>query len=531
MVFGELLGGLAVRAGERFDENTKRQREIEDWQRRARVGMKIDFMRQNWDNMDVDQQTAWVNEVSPDLGVKPKDAMGMITAAKGIHSMIPQIRATPESLGSTQRGGTVTTTPSAEPAVRGVSAPATPQFSQLPQPGEVLSSSTVAPTTGGRAGIRGTPMYDMTPAQILAQQKSQQAERERQQKVAEIRASGMSPEDQDLAIKALHIPAPVLAAQERVPSVIGGGSSVGLNTIEFVSPDGKKVITAQPTRTGRLVETGTGIELDPAKIQGWTKRHVMSPYMFTTPQNTVGTVNREEIARRGIGTIVGEVPEARVAETKTPLVNLDTGNIAGEWGSRSGMGGMTGTGSPAVELGRSPRPKAEVDARTYLDGAMSQLEQIQEIAQRRPDLVGHWDYSIAASKRRLGIQNDPDANNFINALKRFSEDAIRAKEGAVIPDAMYARLENIVTGKGWTNEQQFSDDIKNAISVLTIARGKRGMQQSPTLQGRTPRAQGSGATQGTGGGAQQREQFSKSKNAYRYTLDGGVTWQPGRLPK
>jgi len=150
--------------------------------------MWTDFIRHNWDNLDSDKQQGVIEQMSPDFGIKPKDAWSMITAAKGIHGMIPQIRATPESLGPTQRGGTVTTTPSAEPAVRGVSAPATPQFSQLPQPGEVLSSSILAPTTGGEAYAPG-----MTPLQVR-----------RQRAQGDIRSSGMDADAQKVAEQALY---------------------------------------------------------------------------------------------------------------------------------------------------------------------------------------------------------------------------------------------------------------------------------------------------------------------------------------
>lgn len=174
MVFGELLGGVAMRAGERFNENTQRQRAIEDWQRSQRLGMWTDMIRKDWDNMQADQQEAVINQMAPDLGIKPKDAASMITAARGIHGLIPQIQAVPESLGPKGRQGTVNDI----------------QISDLPQPADVLSPTIMAPTTGGVASFG----RDMTPNQIKAQQIADQVQAVRQQNIGSIeQQAGLDP--------------------------------------------------------------------------------------------------------------------------------------------------------------------------------------------------------------------------------------------------------------------------------------------------------------------------------------------------
>lgn len=194
MVFGALLGGIAERAGERFHENTLRQRKIEDWQRQEHLNFLIDRAK-DWDNYDAGQQMALGSQIGEAVGAKPKDVEQWITAAKAIHSMIPQIQAVPEALGPVQRGGTVTAVPSPEAPMRGISAPATPQFSDLPTPGATLSPAIMAPSTGGTASFG----RDMTPNQMKAQQAADQAAALRKQRISEIRLSGMPQRYQDMA--------------------------------------------------------------------------------------------------------------------------------------------------------------------------------------------------------------------------------------------------------------------------------------------------------------------------------------------
>lgn len=196
MVFGELLGGLAMRGGQRMHEDLLRQRKIEDWQREQTLGQWQDFVSKNWDNMDAGQQQATIDQLAPMLGKKPKDLYPMVTASKAIHGMIPQIQAVPEMLGSTQRKGPVTATPSTEPPVRGIAAPDTIQIGQIPQPGELLSPSIMAPTTGGTASFG----RDMTPNQMIAQQKFEQGQAERAQRIREIQLGPLPDRYKQMAI-------------------------------------------------------------------------------------------------------------------------------------------------------------------------------------------------------------------------------------------------------------------------------------------------------------------------------------------
>jgi hypothetical protein len=189
VVFGELLGGVATRAGERFHENLQRQRGIEDWQRQQHLGFLTDQIR-NWDNLNADQQTVLGTQFAKAVGANPKDVESWVTATRGIHSMIPQIQATPETLGPTQRTGPVAVTPSTEAPVRGVAAPASIQIGQLPQPGEILTPSLVVPSTGHTASFG----RDMTPNQIKAQQAADQAAALRQQRMSEIGTSPLRPD-------------------------------------------------------------------------------------------------------------------------------------------------------------------------------------------------------------------------------------------------------------------------------------------------------------------------------------------------
>ena len=214
MVFGALLGGMAMRAGERFHENADKQHELEKWQRSQQLNMLSDFAAKNWDNLQEDQQQALGSQMAQVAGFKdPKAVQSMITAAKAIHGMIPQIQAVPESLGPAQRGGTVTATPSAEPPVRGIPAPTVPQFSQLPAPGETLSPAIMAPSTGGTAY---GPSY--TPNQMRAQQAADMERQIRQQNISDIQASGL-PSNIKTAGEATQfkIPAvPIIVGEERI---------------------------------------------------------------------------------------------------------------------------------------------------------------------------------------------------------------------------------------------------------------------------------------------------------------------------
>ena len=201
MVFGALLGGMAMRAGERFHENADRQHELEKWQRSKQLEFLSDQAAKDWDNWDADQQIAHGNAIGKLVGASHKDVQSWVTASKAIHGMIPQIQAVPESLGPAQRGGTVTATPSAEPGVGAIAAgnysPTVPQFSQLPAPGETLSPSIMAPTTGGTAQYG----RDMTPNQMRAQQKADMDAQLRKQQETEIDQIPGIPENMRTAAK------------------------------------------------------------------------------------------------------------------------------------------------------------------------------------------------------------------------------------------------------------------------------------------------------------------------------------------
>lgn len=246
-----------------------------------------------------------------------------------------------------------------------------------------------------------------------------------------------------------------------------GGQSVGLGTVELVSPDGKQTILAQTTRTGQLLRTGTGEVIEPESIKGWTKRHFLAPYMHITPQSTIGTVNREELARRGMGTLVGEIPDARVAESKRPVTD-EARKIIGTFGTRTGTVSEIDPQTEDFYLGGLST--AELNTRNSLINAKRQIETILEITKRRPDLIGQWDYLWEGKiKRGTGMQSDSDANALYGNLTQFAEELIRIKEGAVVPPEMYKRLQGIVAGRPWTTEQQFADDMKRALDTLDQA--------------------------------------------------------------
>jgi len=193
MVFGELLGGLAIRGGQRMHEDLLHQRQVEDWQREQDLGNWQNFVAKNWDNLDADQQTATINRGAQILGKKPKDFEFMVNAARAIHSTIPSAPSAP-ALGG-PRSGPVTSTPSTEPSVGGIAAPAQIQIGQIPQPSETATPSIFAPTP---EHMVSTP--SMTPNEVTAQRKQANDQLLRRQMANEINVAPIPPDLREAAI-------------------------------------------------------------------------------------------------------------------------------------------------------------------------------------------------------------------------------------------------------------------------------------------------------------------------------------------
>lgn len=534
MVFAELLGGMINRGGERFRESEARRLQTEDWQRQNDLALRTNFLRENWANMTPEQQQSQLSGIEPLIGLK-KGALGaMVTPAQAIHQAIPPQYA-PPALGE-PRTGAVTATPSTEApttiaqsnfqtpiqtkygavapskfAGQSIEAPANIQIGQIPTPAETATPSIFARQPGYK--IQSEPgRLQMTPNQIAARQKLEQEDAETQRKVNAIMNNEyLSDADKSESIRALFVPPAVLAAQARTTA---GPPQVGLTPIQMIDPKNpRQVISIQTTRTGQWVYSGTNTLVPPEVAKTLEPRFKNQPHWVMGQDGHPVLIDTETFLNQmkygQTPGLVGSVDTITAAETKTPLVDVNTNQVAGEWGSRSGLGGMRGTGAPVApstpgaetptappELGKSARPKAEMDTRTYYKNAQSQLDTILEIANRRPDLLGLLNYGWEGFiKRGVGLQKDEDANILYGSLDSFAEDLIRAKEGAVIPNAMYQRLRAIVAGRAWTNPQQFADDMARAKAILTNAQSQRGINPE------APAAKPERRTKGGGGGA------------------------------
>lgn len=103
------------------------------------------------------------------------------------------------------------------------------------------------------------------------------------------------------------------------------------------------------------------------------------------------------------------------------------------------------TGESLMPLELKLAPTSIVKEANFTKSAMQRLKNMAKYY--KPEYVGIVQGRIANVDRKLK-ELPPDQVKFYREFKQFNDDIVRAKEGAVIPDAMMARLE------------QFLNDIK-----------------------------------------------------------------------
>jgi hypothetical protein len=517
VVFGELLGGMLTRGGERFHEERQRQNKLDDWRTAQHLNYLTDFMSKNWDNLQADQQQALLGDYAKLTKQKPQDVMNLTTAAKAIHKIIPPQYASPETLGPTQRTGPVAVTPSAEPAVRGVAAPASIQIGQLPQPGEILSPSIMAPTTGHTASFG----RDMTAGQMVEQRKAEQAQQLRQQKVAEIMASSMDDDDKALAIRALHIPGAVLAAQERK---VSGAPNVGLSTQALISKDGKHRITVQTMRSGGyMLASGAltdpitkqtiypGQPIPPHVAADLERSYVFAPQAYVNQQGSLDVLNKTELGRQmnQQNQITGQVPDIRVAETRTPVTS-STGQVTGTVGSRSGsvvpISG-TGAGGSAAPLYKGAISEGAQAARGQIQIFQDSLNKIGPLVEKHKDVVGRVSGNIEKVKAWAGWSKE-EVDDLIGELNTVKNTYIYMVSGKQINEAEQARLSAVMPDIGLPPNRLKNNLARFKRIVDTMARVREmGRPEGATsaelsaadreVGGGSPSTQGGGTTGGS----------------------------------
>jgi hypothetical protein len=287
----------------------------------------------------------------------------------------------------------------------------------------------------------------------------------RSAKIAEINASDMDPEAKQIAIEALMgVPSGVLTMQQRTTiGHGGGGQAIGLGTIELMSPDGKQTIIAQPTRGGGYINSRTGAVIPPESIVGWIKRHFVPVQTFVNQQGNLDVLNKERLgsAMQQGGTLVGNVPDIRPAETKSPLVDA-AGNIAGEWGSRSGppgggaplrpvaIPGQEGEAPPPAvppkPLRRAAVPLAEAKEMANLDKDEAFVKSIGPMF--KDEFVGpaqgRWDAAMAQTpaplREAIGYKGTPELAAFRVANAKILNSVIKFITGAQMGEKEAERI-------------------------------------------------------------------------------------------
>ncbi len=261
----------------------------------------------------------------------------------------------------------------------------------------------------------------------------------RKSKVGEIGTSPLDAENKEIAIESLYLPPGVLSARERAQRAGSSAPQIGLTAVELVSPDGKQFLQAQTTRTGQLVEMGTGKVIDPTRIAGWTKRHFVAPQAFTNPEGHLDVLNKEELARRGAGTIAGTVPDINVAETQRPVVD-QAGYISGTVGSRSGA---VRQGNVGDRNRLSPVPLTEAKEMASLSKDEEYVRSLGQIF--KPEYVGplqgRWNDLMANTpefaRKLIGYTGSPELSDFrvanahlLNAVVKFITGAQMSEQEA-----------------------------------------------------------------------------------------------------
>lgn len=351
--------------------------------------------------------------------------------------------------------------------------------------------------------------------------KQQSGIQTRSQKISEIRASDMDPQDKEVAIANLYgVPPGVLAMRERK---VGGSNNTALGTIELVNPDNpRETMLVQATRSGQFIRSGTQEIVPPEIASKWWKRHPESHDVYTDQEGNRTFIDKEVLglqARRA-GSVVANVPEApKVAETKTPLVNK-VGNITGEWGSRSGpRKGGTGTAGGTEPLRKSGMGEGTLSTIGQLQNFQASLDEMEPLVKKHADVIGRVSGNWEKGKAWLGV-GDPEIDNMITTLQDMKNTFIYLNTGKQINKAEMTRLDSVMPDIG-SPPQRFANNLRRFKRIIGVMRQVREMGR---VEGATPEELNSADRETQPTRAEQRQSQSQGGGGFKVQAPNGKTY-------
>lgn len=199
-----------------------------------------------------------------------------------------------------------------------------------------------------------------------------------------------------------------------------------------------------------------------------------------------------------------------------PLTD-EKGNVTGFYNNRN-----PSVIIPAAPgLRRSPLPTQENADRASFATITGQFEKLKQLSDVRADAIGPVAGRVGQLKSKF-FGDDPEAADLYQTANDVMNQLIYLASGKQINEAEFKRLRDTFPDPNLPVEV-FRVRLRNFENRMTETFARRsGKGEIPPIPGR-------------GGGnpelSKTIEQFSPSRNAYRYSLDGGKTWQNGRAPR
>jgi hypothetical protein len=149
---------------------------------------------------------------------------------------------------------------------------------------------------------------------------------------------------------------------------------------------------------------------------------------------------------------------------------------------------LSGNGGQPVVFQKG-RNLTDRKALTYLDETLRKIDELDALSDEDPSSVGGvfgWRGKLTGAKRDTGLGTTTDTQAaLVTKSRTLVEEFARAKEGAVIPEAMLARLEKLVPAIG---SPTFKQDLKRfKVEVARVRAemgGGGGLTPPPTFEGR-----------------------------------------------
>jgi hypothetical protein len=134
------------------------------------------------------------------------------------------------------------------------------------------------------------------------------------------------------------------------------------------------------------------------------------------------------------------------------------------------------------------RPLADRKALTYMNETLRKVDELDALSDKTPDSAGGtfgWKGKLTGFKRDTGLgTTTPEQADLVSKSRALVEEFARAKEGAVLPEPMLARLEKLVPNIG---SPTFKQDLKRfkaeAARVRAEMGGGGGMTPPPSYTG------------------------------------------------